>query len=820
MVSPFMPNGTLRDYVANNNISLEEKLSLLYQVASALAYLHARRIIHGDLKAANILLDKSFQAIVTDFGLSRTKHTSASMNHNRNGGSTGGTEGYMAPEMLDDENPSGTTIKTDVYAFAITMYEALTNASPVWISVDGQALRSRAIERLVEKGKRPKRLDGIPGDIWSLIEACWHQDPAMRPAFKDIVLSLSDYKDIHPQTLGAARSPSDLALSTRLQDLSVSPAPTPHSDRPQPSSQQHTADSSLSSESQTLAQRLGNLGIPRAVVMSIRRGDAESHLTAARMVSDGKAANDPAWTTAAELYQAAADSGNLEAAFQLGWLHFAGIGITKSDTEAFAYWQLVHNQSSDAIMKPIATFMMGWCYYLGRGTQQDEPQANQFFLKSKTPEFPFGQAFIHGDGKIELSSPIAAKFFRLCQFGAEDDWFCRHLVARCMLGGFGTKKDQELAVGILHELANQGYSISQYVLADCYLEGFGVPQDHIMSVEWYRRSAEGSDVNAIRSLGLQYLEGQGVPQDHAKAIVLLTKAANTGHVLGQVNLGSCYYNGQGVAQDYAKAVEWYTKAANQGNANAQFMLGICYRDGNGATQDHVKAVEWFIKAAIQGNASAQNQLGHCYFSGQGVTQDYARAVEWFTKAANQGSTNAQFSLGVRYYKGDGATQNYAKAVEWFTKAANQGNASAQDWLGDCYYNGNGVTEDHAKAVEWYTKAANQGNANAQFGLGIRYYKGEGVTQNYVKAVEWFTKAANQGYANAQDWLGDCYYNGNGVTEDYAKAVEWYTKAANQGNANAQLSLGIRYCKGEGVIQNYAKAVEWYTKAANQGNAGA
>ncbi|KAI9202402.1 kinase-like domain-containing protein, partial [Polychytrium aggregatum] len=48
MVSPFMPNGTLRNHVANNNVPLEEKLRLLFQAASALAYLHSRRIIHGD----------------------------------------------------------------------------------------------------------------------------------------------------------------------------------------------------------------------------------------------------------------------------------------------------------------------------------------------------------------------------------------------------------------------------------------------------------------------------------------------------------------------------------------------------------------------------------------------------------------------------------------------------------------------------------------------------------------------------------------------------------------------------------------------------
>ncbi|KAI9197392.1 kinase-like domain-containing protein, partial [Polychytrium aggregatum] len=186
MVSPFMPNGTVRDYVANNTVPLEEKLRLLYQVASGMAYLHGRRIIHGDLKALNILLNASFSAVITDFGMSRTKHTSASMDRNRNSRPTGGTEGYMAPEMLDDD-PSGSTMKTDVYAFAITMYEVLNDAKPVWTTEDGQAMRARVIERISCKGKRPKRISAIPDDVWALIERCWAHDPTHRPAFPDIL---------------------------------------------------------------------------------------------------------------------------------------------------------------------------------------------------------------------------------------------------------------------------------------------------------------------------------------------------------------------------------------------------------------------------------------------------------------------------------------------------------------------------------------------------------------------------------------------------------------------------------------------------------
>ncbi|KAI9202738.1 uncharacterized protein BJ171DRAFT_513094 [Polychytrium aggregatum] len=394
-----------------------------------------------------------------------------------------------------------------------------------------------------------------------------------------------------------------------MQSIDISPTPSPRRERSRPtSSQGRSFGSSQSSGTLTLAQRLTNFGLPRAVLIGIQRGDVDAHLTAARMVSDGKPANNPAWTTAAELFQAAADKGDLEAAFQLGWLHFAGIGIAQSDIEAIAYWHLVHSQSSNAIMKSIAMFMTGCCCYLGRGTQLDESRAHQFFCESMTPEFPFGRLLVYGDGKTESFSPVAVGFFQLCQLGSDHDWFCRHLVAKCMLGGFGVKKDREFAVGIMHELAYQGYSISQFALAECYCMGLGVPEDPVKGIKW------------------------------------LTTAANQGNADAQFALGGCYCKGEDVTQDHAKGIEWFTKAANQGNADAEFALGVCYCKGEGVTQDYAKAIKWLTKAARQGNAESQDWLGDCYRDGKGVPKNTETARSWYQKAAAQGNKNAQTSL--------------------------------------------------------------------------------------------------------------------------------------------------------------------------------
>ncbi|KAI9190823.1 kinase-like domain-containing protein, partial [Polychytrium aggregatum] len=189
MVSPFMPNGTLHSYIstAPNPRPLGEKIRLLYQVASGMAYLHGNNIVHGDLKSLNVLLDTGLGAVVTDFGMSRTKRTSTATNHTRRNEPMGGTLDYMAPEMLDDDNPVGSSKSTDVYAFGITMYEVLNNCKSIWVTADGQPMRERVIESQVLRNHRPKRVVDIPDNIWALIERCWHQDSAQRPKFLEIL---------------------------------------------------------------------------------------------------------------------------------------------------------------------------------------------------------------------------------------------------------------------------------------------------------------------------------------------------------------------------------------------------------------------------------------------------------------------------------------------------------------------------------------------------------------------------------------------------------------------------------------------------------
>ncbi|PWZ12784.1 putative LRR receptor-like serine/threonine-protein kinase [Zea mays] len=127
LVYPYMPNGSvadrLRDY-RNGKPSLDwsKRMRIALGAARGLLYLHEQcnpKIIHRDVKAANILLDGNFEAIVGDFGLVKLldrqeSHVTTAVR---------GTIGHIAPEYLSTGQSSE---KTDVYGFGILLLELIT----------------------------------------------------------------------------------------------------------------------------------------------------------------------------------------------------------------------------------------------------------------------------------------------------------------------------------------------------------------------------------------------------------------------------------------------------------------------------------------------------------------------------------------------------------------------------------------------------------------------------------------------------------------------------------------------------------------------
>jgi serine/threonine protein kinase len=170
LVMELMQLGSLRDLLNNDTLVLEGDIvqTILRDVVQGMRFLHAASppIVHGDLKAANVLVDESFRAKVSDFGL------------NQKLGSDGrGSRYWMAPEVIAGGKPS---TASDVYAFGITLYEMFSRRTPY----EGRS--PGAVLDLVKAagGLRPEIPEACPPLVEAMMIECWQHDPALRPSFE------------------------------------------------------------------------------------------------------------------------------------------------------------------------------------------------------------------------------------------------------------------------------------------------------------------------------------------------------------------------------------------------------------------------------------------------------------------------------------------------------------------------------------------------------------------------------------------------------------------------------------------------------------
>ena len=172
-------NGSLEDLILLeknhnhlSNFNDTQKLIIIYGIASAMSYLHSHNIIHRDLKPENILIDDFFFPKIADFGLSKINHQRQESMTMKSTDGIKGTPIYMSPEIWRNGEYSKAS---DVYAFAIIVYELITKEKPF------ENFNFFQIPLKISKGYRPEFKNPVPDVYRNLIESCWSQDPSKRP---------------------------------------------------------------------------------------------------------------------------------------------------------------------------------------------------------------------------------------------------------------------------------------------------------------------------------------------------------------------------------------------------------------------------------------------------------------------------------------------------------------------------------------------------------------------------------------------------------------------------------------------------------------
>ncbi|RLN23303.1 mitogen-activated protein kinase kinase kinase A-like [Panicum miliaceum] len=166
----FAPGGSLADVAARSGGGrLSERAVRAYaaDVARGLAYLHGRALVHGDVKAANVVLGADGRAKLADFGCARAAAAGSAR-------PLGGTPAFMAPEVVrgEEQGPAA-----DVWALGCTVLELATGRAP-W--VDLRDLLA-AVHRIGYTDAVPEVPAWMSAEARDFLARCFARDPRDRP---------------------------------------------------------------------------------------------------------------------------------------------------------------------------------------------------------------------------------------------------------------------------------------------------------------------------------------------------------------------------------------------------------------------------------------------------------------------------------------------------------------------------------------------------------------------------------------------------------------------------------------------------------------
>ena len=165
---------SLRDHLddAGGQLAVNEAVSVLVDIAEALAEVESRDVVHRDLKPENVLLlDGRWH--LADFGIARYAEATTAVDTFK----YAKTPAYAAPEQWREERA---TSATDVYALGVVAYELLTGKRPFL----GPDFRGQHLE------ESPDPITGIPDRLRSLAGECLYKGPEARPRPQNLLARL------------------------------------------------------------------------------------------------------------------------------------------------------------------------------------------------------------------------------------------------------------------------------------------------------------------------------------------------------------------------------------------------------------------------------------------------------------------------------------------------------------------------------------------------------------------------------------------------------------------------------------------------------
>ncbi|XP_073974675.1 activated Cdc42 kinase-like isoform X4 [Rhodnius prolixus] len=165
------------------------------QICDGMQYLEAKRLIHRDLAARNILVFSKNKVKISDFGLSRALGVGKDYYQTNFNVNLKLPIAWCAPECITYLK---FTSASDVWAYAVTLWEMFSYGFQPWAALTGQQILEAIDEPNPQRLERP---ECCPKEYYSLMRKCWHHDPSRRPKFNDLMRQLPDCKPEQVQAI-------------------------------------------------------------------------------------------------------------------------------------------------------------------------------------------------------------------------------------------------------------------------------------------------------------------------------------------------------------------------------------------------------------------------------------------------------------------------------------------------------------------------------------------------------------------------------------------------------------------------------------------
>ena len=341
-------------------------LDILRQIASALDYAHTHRVVHRDVKPANILLQDGKTVKVVDFGIAKIV---TAQEQSRTGMGVG-TPSYMSPEQIEVGTIDG---RSDQFSFAAMAFEILTGSRPFKGDSPASVLHSIVYgdrpSAHVQSPTLPVRVDGVflralskrsdarytsCGEFVSALESALREAPTAGSS-----RAVTRRKSVIPACLvGSCLAFVALSLGGLLYKWQTPPPPPP---LPRDGGTISDIPPRATADLLRMAANVGDsismieLGDIYSVGVIVDRNDAE----------------------AARWYQKAADSGNPEGMVDIGGMYSLGTGVAQDYKTAARWFQTAVDAGN-----PSAMFDLAWLYEKGQGVPKSLDTAVKLYRQA------------------------------------------------------------------------------------------------------------------------------------------------------------------------------------------------------------------------------------------------------------------------------------------------------------------------------------------------------------------------------------------------------------------------------------------------------